>query len=160
MQTMIYMPYPISPHPLCPITPSLGPCKQMEPPEKEFMVCALDLLSGMSEGLGGGFGALLANSNLLQMLLQVWSLCLLSSVVCRVSRVMRRASRVLFVVQARHVRVVQDRARSAERCSTPPCCTAVGIGFQRGMCPKRPSSGVRSGLLARIGTGQDFSALH
>eukprot|EP00903_Cladosiphon_okamuranus_P010633 g10055.t1 len=46
------------------------PGYQAEPPEKEFMVCALDLLSGMSEGLGGGFGALLANSNLLQMLLQ------------------------------------------------------------------------------------------
>lgn len=45
--------------------------KQVEPPEKEFMVCALDLLSGMSEGLGGGFGPLLASSNLLQMLLQV-----------------------------------------------------------------------------------------
>lgn len=44
---------------------------QAEPPEKEFMVCALDLLSGMSEGLGEGFESLLASSNLLQLLLQV-----------------------------------------------------------------------------------------
>ncbi|CAM9616045.1 unnamed protein product, partial [Hapterophycus canaliculatus] len=46
------------------------PGYQVEPPEKEFMVCSLDLLSGMSEGLGSGFGALLASSNLLQILLQ------------------------------------------------------------------------------------------
>ncbi|CAB1119753.1 unnamed protein product [Ectocarpus sp. CCAP 1310/34] len=46
------------------------PGYQTEPPEKEFMVCALDLLSGMSEGLGGSFGSLLASSNLLQLLLQ------------------------------------------------------------------------------------------
>lgn len=44
---------------------------KMEPPEKEFMVCALDLLSGMSEGLGQGFETLLASSNLLPLLLQV-----------------------------------------------------------------------------------------
>lgn len=94
----MYMPYPISPHPLMPYHDFSGPCKQMEPPEKEFMVCALDLLSGMSEGLGGGFGALLANSNLLQMLLQVWSLCRVSSVVCRVSRVACHASGVACLV--------------------------------------------------------------
>ncbi|CAN0380308.1 unnamed protein product, partial [Laminaria digitata] len=34
------------------------------------MVCALDLLSGMSEGLGSGFESLMASSNLLQLLLQ------------------------------------------------------------------------------------------
>ncbi|CAM9750697.1 unnamed protein product, partial [Scytosiphon promiscuus] len=46
------------------------PGYQVEPPEKEFMVCSLDLLSGMSEGLGSGFGTLLASSNLLPILLQ------------------------------------------------------------------------------------------
>lgn len=53
------------------LSPRFITCVQVEPPDKEFMVCALDLLSGMLEGLGGRFGPLLASSNLLQMLVQV-----------------------------------------------------------------------------------------
>jgi len=38
-------------------------------PDKEFMVCALDLISGMIDGLGGGMESLVANSNLVQLLI-------------------------------------------------------------------------------------------
>ncbi|XP_031260063.1 transportin-1 isoform X2 [Pistacia vera] len=38
--------------------------------DKEFIVCALDLLSGLVEGLGGGIESLIAQSNLRELLLQ------------------------------------------------------------------------------------------
>ncbi|KAJ3681527.1 hypothetical protein LUZ60_016016 [Juncus effusus] len=38
--------------------------------DKEFVVCSLDLLSGLTEGLGSGIESLVANSNLKDMLLQ------------------------------------------------------------------------------------------
>ncbi|XP_078163255.1 transportin 1 isoform X1 [Carex rostrata] len=38
--------------------------------DKEFIVCSLDLLSGLAEGLGGGIESLVAKSNLTELLLQ------------------------------------------------------------------------------------------
>jgi transportin-1 len=38
--------------------------------DKEFIVCSLDLLSGLAEGLGGGIESLVAKSNLTDLLLQ------------------------------------------------------------------------------------------
>ncbi|THU71261.1 hypothetical protein C4D60_Mb08t33690 [Musa balbisiana] len=38
--------------------------------DKEFIVCSLDLLSGLAEGLGGGIESLVAKSNLRDLLLQ------------------------------------------------------------------------------------------
>ena len=38
------------------------------PPDKEFIVCALDLISGLSEGLGTGVESLIKGSNLLPLL--------------------------------------------------------------------------------------------
>ncbi|KAJ4772512.1 Transportin-1 [Rhynchospora pubera] len=38
--------------------------------DKEFIVCSLDLLSGLTEGLGGGIESLVAKSNLTDLLLQ------------------------------------------------------------------------------------------
>ncbi|XP_039127220.1 transportin-1 [Dioscorea cayenensis subsp. rotundata] len=38
--------------------------------DKEFIVCSLDLLSGLAEGLGGGIESLVAQSNLRDLLLQ------------------------------------------------------------------------------------------
>lgn len=50
---------------------SLPACTKVEPPEKEFMVCSLDVLSSMAEGLGQAFEPLVASSNLVSPLLQV-----------------------------------------------------------------------------------------
>lgn len=44
--------------------------EQFHMPDKEFMIVALDLLSGMTEGLQGNIEALIANSNLLSLLYQ------------------------------------------------------------------------------------------
>lgn len=44
--------------------------EQFQMPDKEFMIVALDLLSGMTEGLQGSIEALIANSNLLRLLYQ------------------------------------------------------------------------------------------
>jgi len=41
-----------------------------EPPDKEFVVCALDLISGMTEGMGSSIEVLVGKSPLPQMLLQ------------------------------------------------------------------------------------------
>jgi len=44
-----------------------------DPYDKDFMVCALDLISGLCEGLEGNFGTLAAGSNLLQLVHQCLS---------------------------------------------------------------------------------------
>lgn len=49
---------------------SLQQPEQFHMPDKEFMIVALDLLSGMTEGLQGNIEALIANSNLLSLLYQ------------------------------------------------------------------------------------------
>ncbi|CAM9489284.1 unnamed protein product [Discosporangium mesarthrocarpum] len=43
---------------------------QVDPPDKELVVCALDVLSGMAEGLGEEFESLVGSSNLISLLLQ------------------------------------------------------------------------------------------
>lgn len=44
--------------------------EQFEAPDKEFMIVALDLLSGLAEGLDGHIERLVLNSNLMQLLYQ------------------------------------------------------------------------------------------
>lgn len=54
---------------------------QYEAPDKDFMIVALDLLSGLAEGLGGHVEQLVARSNIMTLLfqcMQVWR-----SVLCR-----------------------------------------------------------------------------
>jgi transportin-1 len=41
-----------------------------EPPDKDFMIVALDLLSGLAEGLNGHMERLVENSNVMQLLYQ------------------------------------------------------------------------------------------
>ena len=43
---------------------------QFEPPDKDFMIVALDLLSGLAEGLGEHMGTLVGSSNLMALLYQ------------------------------------------------------------------------------------------
>lgn len=43
---------------------------QYEQPDKEFMIVALDLLSGLAEGLDGQIEVLVANSNIMELLYQ------------------------------------------------------------------------------------------
>lgn len=43
---------------------------QFEAPDKDFMIVALDLLSGLTEGLGGHIERLIAASNIMQLLYQ------------------------------------------------------------------------------------------
>ena len=43
---------------------------QFLPPDKEFMIVALDLLSGLAEGLGASIEAMVVQSNLLSLLFQ------------------------------------------------------------------------------------------
>jgi hypothetical protein len=43
---------------------------QYEKPDKDFMIVALDLLSGMAEGMEGNIEALVKNSNILPLLFQ------------------------------------------------------------------------------------------
>lgn len=48
---------------------------QYEAPDKDFMIVALDLLSGLAEGLGGHVEQLVARSNIMTLLfqcMQVW----------------------------------------------------------------------------------------
>ena len=53
---------------------SLQACKQnpgqCDQPDKERMIVALDLLSGLAEGLDGHIESLVANSNIMQLLYQ------------------------------------------------------------------------------------------
>uniref|UniRef100_H3AW35 Transportin-1 n=1 Tax=Latimeria chalumnae TaxID=7897 RepID=H3AW35_LATCH len=44
--------------------------EQYESPDKDFMIVALDLLSGLAEGLGGNIEQLVARSNILQLMYQ------------------------------------------------------------------------------------------
>lgn len=44
--------------------------EQFEAPDKDFMIVALDLLSGLAEGLNGFIDKLVINSNILQLLYQ------------------------------------------------------------------------------------------
>lgn len=49
---------------------------QYEAPDKDFMIVALDLLSGLAEGLGGHVEQLVARSNIMTLLfqcMQVWT---------------------------------------------------------------------------------------
>lgn len=41
-----------------------------EAPDKDFMIVALDLLSGLAEGLGGNIEQLVARSNILTLMYQ------------------------------------------------------------------------------------------
>ena len=43
---------------------------QYEAPDKDFMIVALDLLSGLAEGLGGNIEQLVARSNILTLMYQ------------------------------------------------------------------------------------------
>ena len=43
---------------------------QYDPPDKDFMIVALDLLSGLAEGLEGHIEDLVANSSILKLLYQ------------------------------------------------------------------------------------------
>ncbi|CDR18265.1 unnamed protein product [Oncorhynchus mykiss] len=43
---------------------------QYEAPDKDFMIVALDLLSGLAEGLGGSVDQLVARSNIMTLLFQ------------------------------------------------------------------------------------------
>eukprot|EP00906_Rhabdomonas_costata_P036247 RCo050889 len=42
----------------------------MEPPNREFVVCSLDMLSGLADGMGGALEGLVANSNLCELILE------------------------------------------------------------------------------------------
>lgn len=60
---------------------------QYEAPDKDFMIVALDLLSGLAEGLGGHVEQLVARSNIMTLLfqcMQVWGsvFCSLFSYLC------------------------------------------------------------------------------
>jgi len=44
--------------------------EQFEAPDKDFMIVALDLLSGLAEGLDGHMERLVINSNVMQLLYQ------------------------------------------------------------------------------------------
>jgi transportin-1 len=46
-------------------------CQQFEQPDKDFMIVALDLLSGLAEGLDAHIESLVASSNVMQLLYQV-----------------------------------------------------------------------------------------
>lgn len=54
---------------------------QYEAPDKDFMIVALDLLSGLAEGLGGNIEQLVARSNILTLMYQCmqvrWVTCLI-----------------------------------------------------------------------------------
>ena len=49
---------------------NLGNPGQYEQPDKEFMIVALDLLSGLAEGLDGHIETLVASSNIMHLLYQ------------------------------------------------------------------------------------------
>lgn len=45
------------------------------PPEKDFLITALDVLSGMAEGLDEDIESLVSNSNLLALLYECMQVC-------------------------------------------------------------------------------------
>ena len=49
--------------------------EQYDPPEKDFMIVALDLLSGLAEGLESTIESLVAESNILELLCQCIQVC-------------------------------------------------------------------------------------
>jgi transportin-1 len=49
---------------------------QFEAPDKDFMIVALDLLSGLTEGLGGHIERLIVASNIMQLLYQSMQVCI------------------------------------------------------------------------------------
>ena len=49
---------------------NLTNAEQYDPPDKDFMIVALDLLSGLAEGLESHIEVLVANSNILKLLYQ------------------------------------------------------------------------------------------
>ena len=49
--------------------------EQYEAPDKDFMIVALDLLSGLAEGLGGNIEQLVARSNILTLMYQCMQVC-------------------------------------------------------------------------------------
>jgi len=51
---------------------------QFDPPDKDFMIVALDLLSGLAEGLNQQIEGLVANSDILKFLYQCMQVCKLS----------------------------------------------------------------------------------
>ncbi len=73
-----------------------GQAPQIEP-EREFIICSLDLISGLAEGLGPAIEALVARSNLRNMLVQCCQVRLmlppsLGPLLCSSTDDMRRAS--------------------------------------------------------------------
>ena len=55
---------------------------QYEAPDKDFMIVALDLLSGLAEGLGGHVDTLVARSNIMTLLFQCMQVRRASVCVC------------------------------------------------------------------------------
>jgi len=64
----------------------------VDPPDKDFMIVALDLLSGLAEGLEHHIDSLVANSNILKLLYQCMQVFLLSFPVFKLNttRLIRR----------------------------------------------------------------------
>lgn len=56
---------------------------QYEAPDKDFMIVALDLLSGLAEGLGGHVEQLVARSNIMTLLFQCMQVGLAECARCR-----------------------------------------------------------------------------
>lgn len=54
--------------------------EQFEPPDKDFMIVALDLLSGLAEGLEGQIEQFVVSSNIMTLLFQ----CMQVSTTCAV----------------------------------------------------------------------------
>jgi len=57
-------------HVICVLQASMQQPDQFEAPDKDFMIVALDLLSGLTEGLGGHIERLIVASNIMQLLYQ------------------------------------------------------------------------------------------
>ncbi|KAH3694350.1 hypothetical protein DPMN_081790 [Dreissena polymorpha] len=49
--------------------------EQFDPPDKDFMIVALDLLSGLAEGLNQQIEGLVSNSDILKFLYQCMQVC-------------------------------------------------------------------------------------
>jgi transportin-1 len=58
--------------------------EQFEAPDKDFMIVALDLLSGLAEGLNGFIDKLVVNSNILQLLYQCMQVYIVQCVNTRI----------------------------------------------------------------------------
>lgn len=55
---------------------------QYEAPDKDFMIVALDLLSGLAEGLGGTIEELVARSNILTLMYQCMQVTTVTTELC------------------------------------------------------------------------------